>query len=250
MVKTLSKLLLIFVVGGIGGIFFERTLVPWLAQREPFSRIPSLTIERTTIVNPTVQNIINEAQALEVATRSVYPTLGLLERQGINGEVLASASGAILTADGVLVTTNTIVGDTGTYTLFRERDAVDARFIAEDADLGIALFKAEVSGWPVINFVESRDLALGKRLFLLAASRDPRYEPLVAELQEGAITKVEGEVGPEVSVGLLEQHLGAPIFTIEGRMLGLVGLGGVVPSAGISTFFNNTDMNPPATQSL
>ena len=225
-------------MGGIGGVLFERTLVPWLA-----SSIPSLSVERTTIVNPKEEIIINEAQALEVATRTVYPTLVLLERQNAAGEVLDQASGAVVTSDGVIVTTSDVLSVSGAYMVHRERETRVATFIAEDSELGLALFRANVSGWPVVNWAEARDLALGKRLFLLAGEKDPTHEPLIAELQEGAITKVEGEQGPEVSSELLQNHPGAPVFTIEGRLLGLAGEERLIFAEGIRAFFEDTDIS-------
>lgn len=240
--KTLSKVLFVLVLGGVGGILFERTLIPYLAQREPFSNIPSLTIERTTIVNPKQEIIINEAQALEVATRVVYPTLVLIERLSVAGEVVATASGAVLTADGVVVTSDALITATGTYRIFREREAVPAIVVARDQSRGIALLKADLSGWPVVDFSGLKDLALGKRLFLLAGSKNPAYETVIAELQEGAITKVEGAGGPEISKALLGEHIGAPVFTIEGHLFGLVGDTGLIASSEIQDFFNETDI--------
>ena len=242
MVRIFGKVLLIVILGGLGGIFFERTLVPWLAEREPFSRIPSLTIERTTIVNPKQEIIINEAQALEVATRAVYPTLVVVERLATDGTILDAASGVVLTSDGVVITTDEILRPEAAYRILRERDNVSAEVVADDPLLGVLMLRADVSGWPVADFAESRDLALGKRLFLLAGFDDPKYETLVAELQEGAITKVEGEVGPEVSGDLLGEHVGAPVFTIEGRLMGLVGVEELVSAESIRQFFNETDL--------
>lgn len=233
------------ILGGIGGVLFERTLVPWLAQREPFSRIDSLNIERTTIVNPTKETIINEAQALEAATRAAYPKLATIERLNASGEVLEAASGAVLTSDGVVVTTNEVLGVSGPYRVHRERESHTATFIAEDTDLGIALFRADVSGWPVVRFGESSDLLLGKRLFLLAGSKVEDHEWLIAELREGAITKVEGEEGPEISEAMLSERIGAPVFTIEGRLFGLAGETNLLFAEEIRAFFNATDTSLP-----
>lgn len=248
MVKTGGKLLLVLIIGGIGGVLFERTLVPWLAQREPFSRIDSFNIERTTIVNPTEEIIINEAHALESASRAAYPKLVAVERVSSSGEVLDTASGVVLTSDGVVATTNEILGVSGSYRVHRERESHDAVFITENTDLGFALLRADTSGWPVVRFAETSDLLLGKQLFLLAGSKVETHESVVAELAEGAITKVEGEDGPEISESMLGEHPGAPVFTVDGRLFGLTSETSLVFAEDIRIFFDETDTSIPLVQ--
>jgi S1-C subfamily serine protease len=236
-----TKLLLVLLIGGIGGILLERTLIPWLAQHEPFSRIPSLTIERTTIVNPTTETIIDEAQALERAVGAVRPQLVAVERQNSSGTALSAASGVILSSDGVVVTSGEVVGQAGVYVVYRDREALPATLLANDAESGLALLSVDVTRWPITEYGEPRDRALGKRVFLLSQEHLAEEEDLATTLTQGIVAQVlaDGLLGVDIP---LEEHMpGASVFTLEGRLLGIVVDGELVGYDAVRTLFDETD---------
>lgn len=232
--KKLFRLIIILFLGGIGGVVLERTLVPWLANHEPFSRIPRLTIERVTVVNPKEEIIIDRAQALERAVGAVRPSLVRVERRDERGVTRAAASGVVFTGDGMIVTDAAIVTPAasaqGIFVVLRDHDSFAAEFIRRDTATGIAIFRGERSGLPVTDLVEDRDFVLGKSVFLLHAA-DGGEEGVLASVTPGVITGAVIDGVPETDIVLDRKAAGAPMFTIEGRLLGVVVGQTIVPVA-------------------
>lgn len=219
--KKIMRLLIIAIIGGIGGLFLERTLVPWLASREPFSSIPRLTIERTTIVNPKEEFVIDYAQALEHSIVAVRPSLVRVERQDLKGRLLSHASGIVITSDGIIATSANVALGQGTFIVFHNNNKHNATLVLNDVDSGVAFFHVEASGLPVTSFAERRDAVLGKTIFLINAEAVEGETKILAKILTGLIIK-EGESIPETNIILDDTVLGAPVFTLEGKMIGIV----------------------------
>ena len=227
-VKKIFFVLFVLVVGGIGGVVAERTLVPWLASREPFSRIPRLTVERVTVVQPKEEIIIDRSAGLERVVAAVRPGLVSVERRTLGGETLALVSGVAVTADGLVVTDEAVVGSSGIFSVRRNGENFDAVFVARDSRAGLALFRADRGNFPVVPFVEERDLALGETLFVLSmdqAIREPR-------LQTGYITGRVSRGIPETDLILDERTLGSPLYTFDGKLVGIAGQNATILPAG------------------
>lgn len=121
--KRIFSLLLIFVVGGIGGIFLDRFAIPRLAQTSLGTWLPALrrTSERTTIVNKTEVVRVEESEAVpDLADRvksAVIPIeiarkgSGRSKQQALLAKIAGTAStstkelatGLALTSDGFIL---------------------------------------------------------------------------------------------------------------------------------------------------
>ena len=78
-IKSASlNLILILIVGGIGGILFDRVLLPELSEFQFFHKIKFIGEDKNTtqIIQLTEQVIIRENEALEAAVQKVGPTVG------------------------------------------------------------------------------------------------------------------------------------------------------------------------------
>lgn len=236
--RAALRVLVIILLGGFGGVLFERTIVPWLAAREPFSSIPRLTIERVTVVEPKEEVIVNEERALEKAVSAVRPMLVRVERHLDSGSVVGSASGVVLTSDGIVLTTHTITGGVGDLFVFRNGDRMLAKFVREDRATGLVLVRvSSPGGFSVPAFLPPSDVRLGASVFLLRAQwRNDRITPFLAH--GIVIREVSTDESFRVTIPLTSEDEGAPLFAIDGKLAGLVASGGVVDSKAIEEFFN------------
>src|SRR6266567_4007917 len=72
-VKILAILLLIFIVGGAGGVYFDQHVLPFIRTNKFLSRIGFLekTSENVTVINKTEQVIIKEDDSInEIASQA------------------------------------------------------------------------------------------------------------------------------------------------------------------------------------
>lgn len=225
--KLIFRIAAIMLLGGVGGVVLERTAIPWLAAREPFSTIPGLAGNGVTVVNPREEVIIDRADALERATAMARRAIVLVERRDREGDVLAAVSGVAVTADGLVATDAAFTRGAGSFTVRKGREVFPAVLVTRNEESGAALIRAETSGFPVLQFAEPSDTPLGAMVFGLSAivatttdageeeSVEPRFAPGFV-LSEGAL-----EDTPQVDLPFSPQERGAPIFTTEGKLVGL-----------------------------
>lgn len=230
MPKRFFALLAVFVIGGGGGVVFERTLIPWMASRNAFQKVPRLTLERTTVVQPKEEVIIDRAEAFEHAAAAVRSALVRVERRGARGQTLMTASGVAATSDGVIATALGIASDSGDLVVLHNGNVFPAKVVATDAVYGVALLRIEASGLPVLSFADSV-LPLGAAVFTLVADVDAQGA-LDIRLDAGYVI-AEREGAPATNIPVSASSFGAPVFTIEGKLLGIAGEGGIIPAAAI-----------------
>lgn len=209
------------VCGGVFAVTAERTLIPFLASREPFSRIPRLTIERVTVVQPKEEIIIDHERLLERSVATARPTLVRVERRDVQGQVLDAMSGVTITADGIVTTGATIIGRSGTLHVLHNGDDFPAEFLRYDAEERIALLRFPASSLPVAAFAEPNQVALGASVFVLRAKQDEGR--LVPELYTGVVTGEGKDDVLETDILITAAMVGAPLYTVEGKLVGIAG---------------------------
>lgn len=223
--KLLFHIAAILLLGGVGGVLLERVAIPWLAAREPFSAIPGLAGNGVTVVNPREEVIIDRADALQRAAAMARRAIMLVERRDRKGDVLAAAPGVSVTADGLVATDAAFTRGAGSFTVRRGEEVFPAALVTRDEESGVALIRAETSGFPVLQFAEPGDAPLGAMVFGLSAivvPTDDAGESVEPRFAAGFVVS-EGVLkdAPQVDLPLLSQARGSPIFTTEGKLLGL-----------------------------
>ncbi|MBI4134003.1 MAG: trypsin-like peptidase domain-containing protein [Candidatus Terrybacteria bacterium] len=227
MAKLIFRIVAIVLLGGIGGVVLERTAIPWLAAHEPFSAIPGFAGNGVTVVNPKEEVIIDRADALERAAAMARRAIVLVERRDREGNVLAAASGVAVTADGLVATDAAFTRGAGSFVVRRGGEVFPAALVTRNEESGVTLIRAETSGFPVLQFAESGDAPLGAMVFGLSAivatttdaGEEESVEPRFAAgfvVSEGALKDT-----PQIDLSFAPQERGAPIFTTEGKLVGL-----------------------------
>ena len=177
--KKLFSLLFIFVVGGIGGIFFDRLALPYLAHTRLGVRFPALkrTGERTTIINKTEVVKIEETGAIpELAGRVQHAALAVEVTRRIKlglrtvSSTTELTTGLALTSDGLLLLPLDESYVTSTMSLVDGDARVKLEVLSTNTTVGFMLLRAPGKQFTPLAFTDEEP-KLGTRLFALSRER-------------------------------------------------------------------------------
>lgn len=174
--RRIFSLVVIFIIGGIGGIFLDHWGVPYLASTQLGSRIPELRriSERTTIINKTEVVRIEETGAIpDLAERVKNAALPI--------EVEATQHARPKRLPESVLTTGLALTSDGFILLHAESSAPKAALVGEDGGripltlvasstaTGFTILKAPERQFVVLPFANGIP-RLGSRLFALSSS--------------------------------------------------------------------------------
>ena len=211
--------ILVFLVGGLSGVFFSRSFLPWLTNFPPFNKITWLANAKdgTTIINKIEKVYITQETAFQDAVSKVAGSVVAVRVERAGRQPITN-SGFILTGDGLIATANFILATNAKILVLRDDKIYEAQLIKQDSVNNLALLKIDVNDLPVADFGDINSLRLGEKVFLAGA----------AKLDDGFVRFANlgfvKTIFPDLSVNFTESSLadGAPMGNIEGKVLGLV----------------------------
>ncbi len=210
MLKNIVKILVIFIIGAIGGIFADQILWPYFVERPLFleyrlEQRPIHIIEKKEII---IQENIALQDAIEKVERAVI---------GVKTETKAGktlqGSGLILTTDGLAITLAELVPHGSVYNFFVKGERVGFQILKRDLENNLALIKLEKTGLLTTAFADLGNLRLGERVFLIG--QQPKTivnQGIVRGFDENFI---------QTNIFEENQLKGSPLFNIKGRVLGI-----------------------------
>ena len=219
--KKILDLLIIFFLGGLGGVLADNFILPKLAAVPLFSKIGFIRLagSGTTIINPTERITVTENTALEDAIARVTPCLVFIQSFSGN-KLLGQGTGFIVTGDGLIITAaDNLSAKATSYLVYRNSHSVTAQVVRTDVKSGLALLKIGENNLPVVSFVDSSQVRLGERMVLVGA-----------ELNDKELGKfVNLGIVRAITDGALELNLdeneslanGGPLINIKGEVAGL-----------------------------
>ena len=261
-VKKITKMVLIvsfvFALGGIGGVFFDKYLVPILSGSNFFAKHHLFQdIEKnTTIINKTETKIVREDNLIgEISSGAVSSTVGVLSFSDVKAQQISQVktvgllkktkkqktigkrgSGVILTNDGVVVTykNDILIKDAHYKVVVFDGSVYQATLLGVDEYTNLAFLRINGINLPAISFANSDDVNPGKKVVLMGYSLGKNH----IALTEGILTefdptfnlsgqtvasseKMDGVF--KVDFGGSEQYVGGPVIDFNGEMLALTG---------------------------
>ena len=242
----------IFFLGGLGGVFFERFVLPALSSVELLSEYSLFKKagERTTIINKTEQVVIREDDSVEriisqpatavVNVVTVFEDGTSVKKPTpvVGGRQVETRTGVLLTNGGLIVTyTNVAPEKEGVWytVLLFDGKNYRARLVGYDSLTNLAYFHLEETlTVPAIALANSDDARIGKRLIAIGNSF-AEYQNRIAlgALQNknrtlnlsaqsvAASEKWEGVF--EMDIPHVKEFVGGPAIGYNGEMVGLVG---------------------------
>ena len=243
----------VLIVGGIGGVFFERSVVPRLAASSTFGHMDFFkkAAERVTVINKTEQVVIREDDTVErivsqpatavvniVALPEVKDAKGSAASLGAAAETVATTTGVLLTNDGLVATYSEVPFDTATteYSILLYDGSIhEAVFAGRDKLTNLSFFRvSDASNTPAIAFANSDDARVGRKLIAIGNTFAEYQNRLAVGLLSNInrIFNLSGKTVAssekwegvfEMDLAKPESFVGGPVIGFNGEMVGIVG---------------------------
>ena len=215
MKKNILKIIALFIIGMIGGIFGEQIFWPYFVEKPLFYKYeldkqPLNITERKEI-------IIQENTALKKAIEKVEKSVVGIETKTSGGKII-KGSGLVISSDGLIVTLSEILPQGGNFKFLVDGEISNYKVIKRDTSKNLVLVKLEKNNLSSLPFYNFEDLKLGERVFLLALKIDNNgYQKIV---NEGIIRNFDDNF---IQTNIFEklEVKGSPLFDIEGKVIGL-----------------------------
>lgn len=240
--RKLSKLVAfvvsVFLIGGLGGIWLDRILLPTLLTQYPalnqYEYLKRIN-ERTTIIRETQDIKISQEEGVTQAIERVRPSVTEILAKGADGQFTKIGTGIILTSDGYLITPlkNIYTGDIINPEIqvrMKNGDVYTTRIISPDTNYNLAILKAEkrlsdqmsASNLSVIPYADSDSMKLGDRLILVD---DAIVTDIISKTIDNYIMPGSTDSKPQKRI-LIVQNLaltssGAAVINVEGKLVGV-----------------------------
>jgi len=213
MLRNIFKILAVFIIGTVGGIFADQILWPYFIERPLFHQYrleqsPVYVTERKQI---TIQENVALKNAIEKVEKAVI---------GVRTEMkmgkYTEGSGLILTSDGLMVTLAELVPQGSNFSFFWEEKPVHFQILTRKD--GLALVKIEEENLPTVSFANLEKLKLGERVFLVGTIFENEKPSKI--VNEGIVKSFSEDF---IKTNISEKYViaGSPLFDIEGNVLGL-----------------------------
>lgn len=249
-----ASLAIIFVVGGIGGLFFRDRVVPSLLASFPgLSRMRMFqnVTGNTTVIERKEQLIVREDDSVEAIV--LQPSTAVVDivafpKTDPAGSVLRQAkvrAGVLMTNDGVVATFgdpfqpasasfDTPSEDVSYRVLLHDGSAHDATLIGSDRLTGLVFFRISGNDFPAISIANSDDSTPGKKLVAIGKSKDAERNRFSIGIvsDRNATMNLSGKTvaSSEKWEGVFEadftapdSYVGGPAVNFRGEMVGLFG---------------------------
>ncbi len=220
MAKSVLKIIAVFVIGMVGGIFADQILWPYFIERPLFQRYrleqsPTYVTEKTETTMYVQENL-----ALRKAVEDVLPAVVGVKTKTISGEVLEGA-GLVITSDGLIVTLASLVPQGSQFLFFVDDSWPAFQILKRDLENNLALIKVEKGGLKSRGFADTEKIKLAEPVFLVGLSfGQATTTPPQTLVNEGIIAYLN-EDSFQTNIFDKPFMAGSPLFNVEGKVVGL-----------------------------
>jgi len=213
-IKNVFKIIAIFIIGVVGGIFADQILWPYFIERPLFYKY---RLEQSPVyINETKEITIQENTALEDAIKKVDKVVVGIRAKTTAGKI-TEGSGIVVTSDGLVLTLNSLVPQGAEISLFLDSKKYTPKILQRKNSL--ALLKIEENNLATTAFADFEKISLGERVFLLGITFGKN--DLTQKITNEGIIKTfdENSIRSNIVEDLTLQA--SPLFDIEGHLVGL-----------------------------
>ena len=218
MTKNILKIIALFIIGMVGGIFAEEIFWPYFVERPLFYQY---RLEKSPVyVTERKETIIQENTAITEAIEKVEKNVIGVKTQTKEGGIL-EGSGLIVTADGLLVTLAELVPQGSSFSFFVDEKQTSFQILKRDLKENLALVKIEAVNLPTVSFANLEKLKLGERVFLVGLIPPSIKSGKTSKtVNEGIIKSFDEDF---IRTNIIEKNTisGSPLFNIQAEALGL-----------------------------
>lgn len=232
------------VVGGVLGVTLtiNSSSLQKMLGIENSNGLPTVTKEEKISVkeDSAVVDVVNKVSPVVVSivftkdVQTIDPFSMYFGGDGSTTQQQGSGSGFILTSDGLVVTNKHVADVEGAkYTVItNDGKTYDAKVLAQDPIMDMAVLKIDANGLPVVDFGDSDELEVGQRVIAIGnALGEFQNTVTVGVLSAKERSVVAGDAtgqGSESLDGLLqtdaainEGNSGGPMLNLKGQVIGI-----------------------------
>lgn len=229
--KILGLGILIFVIGGIGGVMFNRFVIPWAATLPGFSGLHKLESSHPVVINRTEEIHYNDgANFIDISKQGSAYTVGVYTQSG--GTTRFLSNGVIATADGMIVTSKTsIANQTNLIVVTNDGNTFPAQVRALDPRSELAVLTINATNLPFAQFSDADGLQASQRLIYVGRSN----KEFVRDFAIGVVTRPVSnqasldrvyytevfENTVQTDADLTQDYVSGPVLNLEGRVVGM-----------------------------
>ena len=245
--KGIIIVFLIFSIGGIGGVYFDQKVLPFIRTNKYLSRINLFNrlSENVTVINKTEQVIIKEDDSINKiasqASNAVVNIVSVTNQKETGAKTIQnvnqSGTGVIVTSDGLIATyRSSIIEKDATYQVFlSNRNYYSATLLGVDEFSDLAFLKIEAPNLTAISLADSADALPGKKIVAIGNSfgeYQNRYEGgLLSNVAKTFNLSGKTVASSEKLEGVFEddfknqtEYVGGPVIGYSGDMIGIIGM--------------------------
>ena len=225
MLKNILKILAVFIIGMVGGIFADQILWPYFIERPLFyeyrlEQSPVYVTEKKEITMHVQENV-----ALRGAIEKVEKAVVGVKTKTAEGEVL-EGSGLVVTSDGFIITLASLIPFGSDFAFYVDGKWQSFQILKRDMENNLALIKVEDGRLSATGFSDLEKVRVGERVFLISMDFDTgtttdKFLTVPQKMvNEGIITFFDkNSIQTNIFDTLKVQ--GSPLFNIEGNLIGL-----------------------------
>lgn len=215
MSKNILKIVAVFIIGTVGGIFADQIFWPYFIEKPFFYEY---RLEKNPVyLTESKEIIIQENTALVEAVEKAEKTVVAVRTRTKAGQVL-QGSGLVVTSDGLMVTLAELVPQGSDFNFLIDNSPVLFQVLKRDLNENLALVKISDAVLTTTSFARSDKLKKGERVFLIGAVFEEGIT--LKSVNEGIIKSFDENL---IQTNIFEDDsmAGSPLFNIEGDALGI-----------------------------
>ncbi len=226
MTRNILKVIIIFLIGAVGGIFANQIFWPYFVERPLFLEY---NLEQNPIyITETKKITIQENIALQNAIEKVENSVIGIRTKTKKGKDI-QGSGLIVASDGLIVTLAEIAPEDSSLSIWlkgSKQEISDAKVLKRDIKNNLAFIKIEKAHLKTVDFADFEKIKLGQRVFLVGIifqQEKGKKSPIttVTNIVNQGIIKYFNQDLIYTNIFEKTTLAGSPLFDIEGRVLGI-----------------------------
>lgn len=227
--------LLIFIIGGLGGVFLNYMLISRVVADPELSQNPIIKAldQRVQIIKSTEKIVVAETESIADIASRASTTVAYIESVDAQ-KIVTSGNGIVISSDGVIATTTAVVPKDNTVQYVKLSDGTvhDVTEMNIDEYTGTVFLRVDANDLATISFANSDDARSGKRLIAISRTREDNDAQfaLGGFLGRDRIFNIalpmsdflQGVLVMDLSQTALRHSVGAPAVDFQGNMVGLI----------------------------
>jgi len=238
--RLFSITIFIFLIGGVGAVFFDFYALPRLSTSPAFSKYEFFkkATENVTVINKTEQVTVKEEDSVnKVASQAAASVVNIISiSSGKNTSQNKQGTGIIITSDGLIATyRDAIIEKDANYKVLASNGSnYDGKLLGVDEFSNLAYLKLDASNLPAIPISNSDDSYPGKKLIVIGNSTGEYQNRFSAGLlsNDNKTFNLAGKTlsSSEKLEGVFEtdftdqgEYLGGPVVNYNSELVGING---------------------------